>query len=47
MEVVENVVETAVDAGHIAGHLVKKFNPVSVLIRCVSSPLRTYLLNKI
>lgn len=36
MEVVENVVETAVDAGHVAGHLVKKFNPVSVIFRSVS-----------
>jgi len=36
VQAVESAVETAVDAGQIAGNLVKKFNPVSVLIRCVT-----------
>lgn len=44
MDVVENVMETAVDAGYVAGHLVKKFNPVSVIIRFVS--IVTYLLSE-
>ena len=35
VQAVESAVETAVDAGQVAGNLVKKFNPVSVLLRFV------------
>lgn len=35
VSVVETVMVSAVDAGQAAGHMVKKFNPVSVLIRLV------------